>query len=87
MSLFKKTNKYEVVNAIWPYSSLAPNVGDVDGARTWAVKSEAGWWNEWKDAIRGAVLAKRRGWVTVEDYMEFMMGPRKDLKQIRDWGG
>lgn len=87
-SLFKKTSKYDVVKAIWPYANLAPDSDGevVDGARTWAVKSEASWWNDWKDAIRGAVLSRSRGWVTVEDYMEWAMGPRRDLKSIKDWG-
>ncbi|KAK5062617.1 hypothetical protein LTR84_004690 [Exophiala bonariae] len=43
------------------------------------------WWKEWQGAIWNAVLAGRKGWVTVEDYVEARMGIREKEKG-REWG-
>jgi hypothetical protein len=78
--LFTGTKKYATLKAIWPYASAPPGVGD----RAFAVQSEESWWNEWKDAIKYAVLTKRKGWVTVEDQLEILMGSAVALAQ---WDG
>ena len=68
--LFTGTKKYATVKAVWPYASAPLDAGD----RAFAVQSEEGWWNEWKDAVRYAVLTRRNGWVTMEDQLEVLMG-------------
>lgn len=75
---------------MWPYADVgvdhrlhgeggSSGGGGGNGvARKFAVQSEDDWWRDWKDAIRVALLAKRRGWVTVEDRLEGLMGMRVD---------
>ncbi|KIY00881.1 uncharacterized protein Z520_03547 [Fonsecaea multimorphosa CBS 102226] len=43
------------------------------------------WWREWQLAIRNAVLSGRKGWVTVEDWMEAKMGMR-EKERAKEWG-
>jgi hypothetical protein len=80
-NLFTGTKRYEVIKIVWPYASVPP--GDED--RKCAVQSEESWWSDWKDAIRHAVLSGRKGWVTVEDRLEFLMAPERDKGKTKDW--
>ena len=80
-SFFTITKKYEVVKIVWPYASLPRGE---DGRRL-AVQSEESWWNDWKDAIKHAVKSGRKGWVTVEDQLEFLMAPEKDQGKLGEW--
>jgi hypothetical protein len=80
-SLFTGTKRYEVVKIVWPYASVPPGEDD----RKFAVQSEESWWNDWKDAIRHAILSGRKGWVTVEDRLEFLMAPDKDKGKVKNW--
>jgi hypothetical protein len=43
------------------------------------------WWREWHPAVRNAVLSGRKGWVTVEDWMEAKMGVR-EKERLKEWG-
>ncbi len=43
------------------------------------------WCREWHFAVRNAVLEGRKGWVTVEDWIEAKMGVRA-AERTRDWG-
>ena len=72
--MFTGTKKFEVIKSVWPYADVARG-GE---GRRCAVQEEETWFNEWKDAIRHAVLVKRRGWVTVEDRLEFLMEPKAE---------
>jgi hypothetical protein len=81
--LFTGTKKCEVVKAVWPFASAPPDAPAAE--RRFAVMSEEQWWGEWKDAIRGAMLNKRKGWVTVEDQIELLMAPR-ETKKPAEWG-
>ncbi len=81
-NLFTGTKKYAAVKAVWPYASVPPEAGD----RIFAVQSEEAWWNDWKDAIRHAVLSRRQGWVTVEDRLDFLMAPARDVGRPEPWG-
>ncbi len=74
--VFTGTKKYEVVKSVWPYADVARG----EMGRRCAVQEEEVWFADWKDAIRHAVLAKRKGWVTVEDRLEFLMEPRGEEK-------
>lgn len=82
-NLFSSTRKYGVVQVVWPYASVKPGV---DG-RQFAVQSEENWWADWKDAIRGAVLGRRNGWVTVEDQLEVLMNMNRVAGSASEWGG
>jgi hypothetical protein len=81
-SLFSGTKRYAVVKSIWPYASVPPGNSD----RKFAVQSEEAWFKEWEDAIRRAVLLRRKGWVTVEDRLEFLMGGNRDRLVVSEWG-
>jgi len=43
------------------------------------------WWREWQFAIWNAVMQKRQGWATVEDWIEAKMGVRMP-QPTKDWG-
>ncbi|OAP60294.1 hypothetical protein AYL99_05296 [Fonsecaea erecta] len=43
------------------------------------------WWREWQFAIRNAALSGRKGWVTLEDWMEAKMGMR-EKERAKEWG-
>ena len=44
------------------------------------------WWREWHFAIWNAVLSGKKGWVTVEDWIEAKMGVREKERE-KEWGG
>jgi hypothetical protein len=80
--IFAGTKKYEVVKSIWPYADVPRG----DPNRRCAVQEEDTWFADWSDAIRHAVIMKRRGWVTVEDRLEFLMEPKTEEKKPAEWG-
>ncbi len=43
------------------------------------------WWREWHFAIWNAVLSGKKGWVTVEDWIEAKMGVR-EKERGKEWG-
>jgi len=57
---------------------------DPDGAGQAGLIAQA-WTREWHFAIRNAVLQGRKGWVTVEDWIEAKMGMRM-ADRNKDWG-
>ncbi|KAH8802762.1 hypothetical protein F5884DRAFT_482302 [Xylogone sp. PMI_703] len=71
-SLFTGTKRYEVVKAVWPYATVPRG----EEGRRCAVQSEDEWFADWKDAIKHAIINRRKGWVTVEDRLEFLMEPK-----------
>lgn len=77
------TNKYEVVQSIWPYADVAR--GTPGSERRVAVQDEERWFVDWRDSIRHAVLGKRTGWVTIEDKLEFIMEPLNSEQSSRGW--
>lgn len=66
-----QTQSYEVLQSVWPYASGLPGEGQI---RHFSAQSEETWWQVWKAPIRNAMLEKRRGWVTVEDWTTAIMG-------------
>jgi hypothetical protein len=54
--------------------------------RECAVQSEQEWFRIWKEPIRNAVLAKRKGYVTVEDWNDAVMGVKVSERE-KGWGG
>ncbi|KAF8851162.1 hypothetical protein BDZ45DRAFT_750912 [Acephala macrosclerotiorum] len=83
--IFTGTKKYEIIKSVWPYADVARG----EQGRRCAVQEEEVWFTDWKDAIRHAVLGKRRGWVTAEDRLEFLMEPKfAELGgKPAEWGG
>ncbi|PKS11589.1 hypothetical protein jhhlp_003354 [Lomentospora prolificans] len=81
-TLFAGKNKYEVVQAVWPF---ATSRNGTDGRRC-IVQSEAVWWKEWRDSLKYAVATKRRGWVTNEDKLEALMEGKGKGVDVVDWG-
>ena len=81
-TLFAGKNKYEVVQAVWPF---ATSRNGTDGRRC-IVQSEAVWWREWRDSLKYAVATKRRGWVTNEDKLEALMEGKGKGVDVVDWG-
>ena len=82
--VFTGTKKYEVIKSIWPYADLERG----EQGRRVAVQEEEAWFANWKDSIRHAVMAKRHGWVTVEDHLEFLMERRAGDSSVKPapWG-
>lgn len=82
--VFTGTKKYEIVKSVWPYADVARG----EQGRTCMVQEEEVWFANWKDSIRHAILGRRKGWVTVEDRLEFLMEPRVEERAGKpaDWG-
>jgi hypothetical protein len=80
--VFTGTKKYEVIKSVWPYADIARG----EPGRRCAVQEEEVWFADWRDAIRHAVIGKRKGWVTVEDRLEFLMEPRpEETGKMAEW--
>ena len=75
---------FDVVESTWFYATTPPDSKDL-GARQFAVQSERDWWETWREPIRNCLLAKKKGWVTIEDWIEASMGHRAPDRN-RDWG-
>jgi hypothetical protein len=58
--------------------------GQSDHAGAMALLAQA-WWREWHVAVWNGVMSGRKGWVTVEDWIEAKMGVR-EKERARDWG-
>lgn len=83
----KNSRRYEVIAAVWPFAALASDEASSQG-NAWAVKSEMQFWAEWKDVLKSAVLEGRKGWLSVEDHVDFAMGNGwEGRKQTRNWEG
>jgi hypothetical protein len=55
-----------------------------DHAGAMALLAQA-WWREWHVAAWNGVMSGRKGWVTVDDWIEAKMGVR-EKDRGRDWG-
>ncbi|EHY59995.1 hypothetical protein HRR83_006356 [Exophiala dermatitidis] len=92
-NLLSRTKKYEVVESVWDVvgsTGTADTAGTTNTTGTERLSGTASlaaqdWWREWQPAIRNAVLARRQGWVTVEDWLEARMGVR-EKDRLMDWG-
>jgi len=88
--VFTGTRKYEVVKSVWPYADVERESGG--GRRKCVVQDEESWFVNWRDCIKYAAVGGRKGWVTVEDRLEFLMEPRVGEKgatgtgTVAEWG-
>ncbi|KIN07840.1 hypothetical protein OIDMADRAFT_22692 [Oidiodendron maius Zn] len=81
--VFTGTRKYEVVKSVWPYADVARG----EQGRRCAVQDEESFLRNWSDSIKHAILSKRKGWVSVEDRLEFLMEPKESEKgNPAPWG-
>ena len=81
--VFTGTKKYEVIKSVWPYADVPRG----ETGRRCAVQEEEVWFRNWSDSIRHAVMGKRKGWVTIEDRLEFLMEPKVAVgEKPADWG-
>ncbi|EXJ92820.1 hypothetical protein A1O3_01374 [Capronia epimyces CBS 606.96] len=80
--------RYEVVESRWDLAGLSSQTAGAGGsafapgAATTEQTRRAGliaqeWWREWEPAISNAVLARKQGWITIEDWIEARMGVRE----------
>jgi hypothetical protein len=86
LSLVKDINRYEIVRSVWPYADVAGGDAQHSAERTCALQSETAWWDDWNELIACAILDKRKGWITLDDLMEYAMMPKRDTKPAKDWG-
>jgi len=74
-SAFIGSERYEL-EVCWPYASHVPGE-DSDSeqrpTRRCLVRSEMGWFKDWRSTLRAAVLQRKRGWVGENDWIENAM--------------
>lgn len=66
---FTGSKKYEVVTSVWPYADVARIDGNERG-RKCVIQDEERWFSEWKNVIRYAVLAQKKGYIGREERLE-----------------
>jgi hypothetical protein len=83
------------VQAIWPNASSFSAAASTSQSNSLfstnaryqhAVQSEQDWWTVWKEPIRNGVLAKRQGWVTVEDWKDVILDQVQWAEPKKSWG-
>lgn len=92
------TKKYEVVQTVWDVASTGESSNTTASTSTSTATQQhqqhqmgrAGlvaqeWWREWQYAIWNAVIKRRVGWVTIEDWIETKMGVKMP-QPSREWG-
>ena len=86
---------YRPIQAIWPYASSSSAAASTSKANSvcpttvepqYAVQSEQDWWRVWKEPIRNGVLAKKKGWVTIEDWKDVILGQVEWPAPKKNWG-
>jgi hypothetical protein len=71
-SVFIGSEKYEV-DICWPYATHIvgeDSDGETRSPRKCLVRSEIGWFNDWKSTLKAAITGKKRGWVGEADWIE-----------------
>lgn len=80
------------VEAVWPYADRPVHEDDETAAaagqrRICVVRSERGWWQDWKGVVRDAMLTKKTGRLGMDDYIDFASDPAaRDRKAPNNWG-
>ena len=86
---------YCPVQAIWPYASSfsaaastsqSNSLFSTNAGYQYAVQSEQDWWTVWREPIRNGVLAKKQGWVTVEDWKDVILDQVQWAEPKKSWG-
>jgi len=87
-SAFIGSERYEL-EVCWPYASHLPGEDSDDESRSsrrCLVRSEMGWFKDWRGTLRAAVLGRRRGWVGEGDWIENAMRVPVVEGGIMPWG-
>lgn len=81
--LWFMTRRWEVVTAVFPYSTDPEN-----GNRQFVTKSEEAFYKEWRSSIRRAVVGKRQGWIDEEYKLatEELQGGQKGVSRMLSTG-
>ncbi|KAF7893812.1 hypothetical protein EAF00_007326 [Botryotinia globosa] len=80
--VFMGTKRYEVVGSVWPYADVGRGIE----GRTCVVMGEEEWFDEWRNVIGRAVVKGKKGWMTAEDRLEWLMEGQGNVEQWR-WNG
>ncbi|KAF7856010.1 hypothetical protein EAF04_009966 [Stromatinia cepivora] len=80
--IFMGSKRYEVLGSVWPFADVERGA---DG-RKCVVMGEEEWFEEWKNVIGRAVVSGKKGWVTIEDRLEWLMEGQGTVEQWR-WNG
>jgi hypothetical protein len=78
--------RYDVVQVIWPYATFPPSPEAAIVGRSCAVQTEDAWWEDWRDVLKFAIVGKRKGWVSLDDMMEYRMCPVPPEMPKSSWG-
>jgi hypothetical protein len=88
---FVPADKYEV-DVFWPYASHAPQT-DSDSehdpempSRKCLVRTESGWFKDWRPVLRAALLNRKVGWLGMDDWIDFQMKPVREEIVPSPWG-
>jgi hypothetical protein len=92
-SHFVPPEKYEL-DVFWPYSSHTPIADDEEelqagtsiAARKCLVRTENGWFKDWRPVLRAAIINKKVGWLTLDDWIEYQMKPLHSEEPPAPWG-
>jgi hypothetical protein len=94
-SHFVAAEKYEL-DVFWPYASHAPSddsdedhpnmPGSSAASRKCLVRSENGWFKDWRPALRAAIISKKKGWLGMDDWIELQMRQMKQESKPDPWG-
>jgi hypothetical protein len=87
-SHFIPAEKWEV-DVFWPYASHPAGEdsdGDHSSPRKCLVRTENGWFKDWRPTLRAAILNKKKGWVGLDDWIEHSMRPIKPEGRPFAWG-
>jgi hypothetical protein len=95
-SHFVPAEKYEL-DVFWPYASHAPGEDSDEerdagaaasgtGARKCLVRTENGWFKDWRACLRAAILSKKVGWLGLDDWIEYQMRSVKEETKPGSWG-
>lgn len=78
--------KYSVLETVWSLASAGGSDPDrqLDASANAAHVAKQ-WWASWAPTIRNAILAKRVGYVGVDDWIDAKMGESQESRLV-DWG-
>ena len=76
--------KFEMVETVWDLTDPLNENSDV-GSSEAGLRTVQEWWQCWSDTIRNAIIAKRRGTLGIDDWIETRMG-RYEQEPRLEWG-
>jgi hypothetical protein len=86
---------YKPIQVIWPYVADSPSSSiqqsssmpsNAAAGPQAAIPSQEDWWHLWEEPIRNGVLAKKQGWVTIEDWQDVALDGIRMPEPKKSWG-